>query len=193
MQYSLNEKHVDEVGYNYVVVGGFEDRPEHLNKEDYFRVYLNDSENTYFATSEQIKETRADMNEILDPVSEVSHSGYMVDYPRWTFKDAHGELVEAMADMMDIHQVLFEHGGVYIRAARYVFVNLQYRNPRQEWVHFSIKNASEIIDPLGEHGAYTQVYVVEDEFTSRRTAKRAMRREDNFNFENVSRELFAKK
>ena len=50
MQYSLNEKHVDEVGYNYVVVGGFEDRPEHLNKEDYFRVYLNDSENTYFAS-----------------------------------------------------------------------------------------------------------------------------------------------
>ena len=82
MQYSLNEKHVDEVGYNYVVVGGFEDRPEHLNKEDYFRVYLNDSENTYFATSEQIKETRADMNEILEPVSEVSHSGYMVYFLR---------------------------------------------------------------------------------------------------------------
>lgn len=191
MKYTLNEKYVDEVGYNYVVVGGFEERPEQLNKEDYFCLRLNGSCDTYFATSDQIREIKADMNEFLDPVSELSNSGFMVDYPRWTFRDAHGEYVEAMADMMDIHQVLFEFEGRYIRAARYCFENLKCRYPRQEWTQFALDKASDIIDPLGEHGAYTQVYIVEDEFTSRRSAKRAMHREDNFNFQNVSRELFA--
>ena len=36
MNYGLVNKCVDEVGHNFAVVGGFEDRPDHLNKKDYF-------------------------------------------------------------------------------------------------------------------------------------------------------------
>lgn len=43
MSYKLNQKCVDEVGHNFVVVGGFEDRADHLNKKDYFRLYLQGS------------------------------------------------------------------------------------------------------------------------------------------------------
>ena len=191
MNFTLNEKTIEEVGYNYVVAGGFEDRPEHLNKDCFYRMHLNSNNHMYFATDDEINVARADINEFLYPVDELSRSGYMVYYPRWTFKDAKGVHVEAMADMMDINEKLFEHNGLFVRAARFVFENLQYRYPQQEWTLFSLDKASEIIDPLGEHGAYTQIYVVEDEYTSRRTAKRAMRRDDYFNLDNVSRELFA--
>lgn len=50
MNYGLDKKCVDEVGYNFVVVGGFEDRPEQLNKKDYFRLCLQGSDNMYFGT-----------------------------------------------------------------------------------------------------------------------------------------------
>ena len=191
MTYGLNQKCVDEVGHNFVVVGGFEDRPDHLNKHDYFRLYLQGSDKLYFGTDIEINEIKVDMHEYLEPVAEVSNSGYMIYYPRWTYTDENGEVVEFMADMVDIKQVLLDYGNRYIRAARFCFDNLRYRYPMQDWTHFTIEMSSGIISPLGEHGAYTQVFVVEDEYTSRRAAKHAMHQEDNFNFHNVCRELFA--
>ena len=191
MTYGLNQKCVDEVGHNFVVVGGFEDRPDHLNKHDYFRLYLQGSDKLYFGTDIEINEIKVDMHEYLEPVAEVSNSGYMIYYPRWTYTDENGENVEVMADMVDIKQVLLDYGNRYIRAARFCFDNLRYRYPMQDWTHFTIEMSSGIISPLGEHGAYTQVFVVEDEYTSRRAAKHAMHQEDNFNFQNVCRELFA--
>lgn len=193
MNYGLVNKCVDEVGYNFVVVGGFEDRPDHLNKKDYFRLYLQGSDKLYFGTDIEINEIKVDMHEYLEPVTEVSNSGYMVYYPRWTYSDEDGEVVEVMADMVDIKQVLLDHGNRYIRAARYCFDNLRYRYPMQDWTHFTIEMSSGIISPLGEHGAYTQLYLVEDEYMSRRAAKRAMHQEDNFNFQNVCNELFAQR
>jgi len=131
------------------------------------------------------------MHEYLEPVAEVSNSGYMIYYPRWTYTDENGKIAEVTADMVDIKQVLLDYGNRYIRAARFCFDNLRYRYAMQDWTHFSIEMSSGIISPLGEHGAYTQLYVVEDEYTSRRAAKHAMHQEDNFNFQNVCRELFA--
>lgn len=191
MGYKLNQKCVDEVGHNFVVVGGFEDRPDHLNKKDYFRLYLQGSDKLYFGTDIEINEIKVDMHEYLEPVAEISNSGYMIYYPRWTYTDENGKVVEFMADMVDIKQVLLDYGNRYIRAARFCFDNLRYRYPMQDWTHFTIEMSSGIISPLGEHGAYTQVFVVEDEYTSRRAAKHAMHQEDNFNLQNVCRELFA--
>ena len=193
MSYELNQMCVDEVGHNFVVVGGFEDRADHLNKKDYFRLYLQGSDKLYFGTDIEINEIKVDMHEYLEPVAEVSNSGYMIYYPRWTYTDENGENVEVMADMVDIKQVLLDYGNRYIRAARFCFDNLRYRYPMQDWTHFTIEMSSGIISPLGEHGAYTQVYVVEDEYTSRRAAKHAMHQEDIFSFQNVCRELFAQR
>ena len=187
----MSDVRKDILGHNHVVVGGFENRPEFLNKELYFGLRLEGSNNQYFGTSDQIREVEAEVNEILDPVTEVSRSGYMVDYPRWTFMNDKGEVVEAMADMVDLHQVLFEYGKRYVRAARFCFENLKYRLPGQDWMPFVASKASDIIMPLGEHGACSLLYVVEDEYTSLRAAKRAMRQEDNFNYQQISHELFA--
>jgi hypothetical protein len=187
----MSDERKDILGHNHVVVGGFENRPEFLNKELYFGLRLEGSNNQYFGTSDQIREVEAEVNEILDPVTEVSRSGYMVDYPRWTFMNDKGEVVEAMADMVDLHQVLFEYGKRYVRAARFCFENLKYRKPGQDWTPFVASKASDIIMPLGEHGACSLLYVVEDEYTSLRSARKVMRQEDNFNYQQISRELFA--
>ena len=189
--FSLNPEREDVVGYNHVVVGGFENRPEFLNKELYFGLRLEACNNQYFGTSDQIREVEAEMNEILDTVTEVSRSGYMVDYPRWTFMNDKGEFVEVMADMVDLHQVLFEYGKRYVRAARFCFENLKCRKPGQDWTQFSVEKASSIVMPLGEHGACSLLYVVEDEYTSLRSARKVMQQEDNFNYQQISRELFA--
>ena len=188
----MSDERKDILGHNHVVVGGFENRPEFLNKELYFGLRLEGSNNQYFGTSDQIREVEAEVNEILDPVTEVSRSGYMVDYPRWTFMNDKGAVVEAMADMVDLHQVLFEYGKRYVRAARFCFENVKYRLPGQDWMPFVASKASDIIMPLGEHGACSLLYVVEDDYTSLRAAKRAMRQEDNFNYQQISRELFAR-
>ena len=187
----MSDERKDILGHNHVVVGGFENRPEFLNKELYFGLRLEGSNNQYFGTSDQIREVEAEVNEILDPVTEVSRSGYMVDYPRWTFMNNKGEFVEVMADMVDLHQVLLEYGKRYVRGARFCFENVKYRLPGQDWMPFSAANGSGIIMPLGEHGACSLLYVVEDEYTSLRSARKVMWQEDNFNFDNISRELFA--
>ena len=57
---------------------------------------------------------------------------------------------------------------------------------------FVASKASDIIMPLGEHGACSLLYVVEDEYTSLRSAKRAIRQEDNFVYQRISQELFGK-
>ena len=187
----MSDERKDILGHNHVVVGGFENRPEFLNKELYFGLRLEGSNNQYFGTSDQIREVEVEVNEILDPVTEVSRSGYMVDYPRWTFMNDKGEFVEVMADMVDLHQVLLEYGKRYVRAARFCFENLKYRKSGQDWMPFSAANASGIIMPLGEHGACSLLYVVEDEYTSLRSARKVMQQEDNFNYQQISRELFA--
>jgi hypothetical protein len=192
MEHILDNKCEEIMGSNYVVVGGFEHRPENLNKEPYFCLRLQGSHNLYFGTSAQIREVDAEIDDILDPVVEVSNSGYMVRYPRWVYMDTDGQYVEAQADMMDIHQVLFECGNRYIRAARCCFQGLQSRRPGKNWVAFTTAKSSEIIHPLGEHGAVSLLYVVEDEYTCLRAAKRAMQKEDNFNLQRISCELFAK-
>lgn len=189
MEYIKSE---EIMGTNYVAVGGFEHRPEKLNKEPYFCLRLQDSHNLYFGTSAQIREVNAEIDDILDPVVEVSNSGYMVRYPRWVYMDTYGQYVEAQADMMDIHQVLFEFENRYIRAARYCFEGLRSCRPGEDWVLFTPKKASAIIMPIGEHGACSLVYVVEDEYTSLRAAKLAMQQEDNFDLRRISCELFAK-
>ena len=192
MEHILNNSSAEIMGTNYVAVGGFEHRPEHLNKEPYFCLRVQGSHNLYFGTSDQIREVDAEIDDILDPVVEVSNSGYLVRYPRWVYMDTDGQYVEAQADMMDIHQVLFEFENRYIRAARYCFEGLRSRRPREDWVLFTPKKASAIIMPIGEHGACSLVYVVEDEYTSLRAAKRAMQKEDNFDLRRISCELFAK-
>ena len=192
MEHILDNKSEEIMGSNYVEVGGFEHRPEHLNKEPYFCLRVQGSHNLYFGTSDQIREVDAEMDDILDPAVEVSNSGYMVRYPRWVYMDVNGQYIEARADMMDIHQVLFECGNRYIRAARCCFQGLQSRRPREDWVPFMPKKASAIIMPIGEHGACSLVYVVEDEYTSLRAAKHAMQQADNFDLRRISCELFAK-
>ena len=192
MEHILDNKCEEIMGSNYVEVGGFEHRPENLNKEPYFCLRVQGSHNLYFGTSAQIREIEADVDAIMDPVVEVSNSGYLVRYPRWVYMDTDGQYVEAQADMMDIHQVLFEYGNRYIRAARYCFEGLCYRRPREDWMLFAPKKASAIIMPIGEHGACSLVYVVEDEYTSLRAAKLAMQQEDNFDLRRISCELFAK-
>lgn len=192
MDHILDNKSEEIMGSNYVEVGGFEHRSENLNKEPNFCLRLQGSHNLYFGTSDQIRVVDAEMDDILDPVVEISNSGYLVRYPRWVYMDTDGQYVEAQADMMDIHQVLFEVGNRYIRAARCCFEGLQSRYPREDWVPFTPKNASAIIMPIGEHGACSLVYVVEDEYTSLRAAKHAMQKEDNFNLQRISCELFAK-
>lgn len=192
MEHILNNSSAEIMGTNYVAVGGFEHRPEHLNKEPYFCLRLQDSHNLYFGTSAQIREVDAEIDDILDPVAEVSNSGYMVRYPRWVYMDASGQYVEAQAEMMDIHEVLFEVRNRYIRAARCCFEGLQSRRPGKNWVPFAPKKASSIIMPIGEHGACSLVYVVEDEYTCLRSAKRAMQQADNFDLRRISCELFAK-
>lgn len=188
---SLNPEREDVVGYNHVVVGGFENRPEFLNKELFYFLHMRGSSEPYFGSDAQIQEVNVDMDELMDPVKEVGRSGYMIEYPRWSFTNEQGQLVEVKADMVDLHQVLFEQGNLYIRTARFCFENLKYRKPGQDWTPFSAANASGIIMPLGEHGACSLLYVVEDEYTSLRSARKVMRQEDNFNFDNISRELFA--
>lgn len=137
MDHILDNKSEEIMGSNYVEVGGFEHCPENLNKEPYFCLRVQGSHNLYFGTSAQIREVDAEMDDILDPVVEVSNSGYMVRYPRWVYMDASGQYVEAQAEMMDIHEVLFEVGNRYIRAARCCFEGLQSRHPREDWVPFS--------------------------------------------------------
>lgn len=188
---SLNPEREDVVGYNHVVVGGFENRPEVLNKELFYCLHLRGSSEPYFGSDAQIQEVNVDMDELMDPVKEVGRSGYMIDYPRWSFTNEQGQLVEVKADMVDLYQVLFEQGNLYIRTARFCFENLKYRKPGQDWTPFSAANASGIIMPLGEHGACSLLYVVEDEYTSLRSARKVMRQEDRFNYDNISRELFA--
>ena len=192
MEHILNNSSAEIMGTNYVAVGGFEHRPEHLNKEPYFCLCLQDSHNLYFGTSDQMRELEADVDAIMDPVVEVSNAGYMVRYPRWVYMDTDGQYVEAQADMMDIHQVLFEFENRYIRAARYCFEGLRSRRPREDWVLFTPKKASAIIMPIGEHGACSLVYAVEDEYTSLCAAKHAMQQGDNFDLRKISCELFAK-
>lgn len=187
----LSDERKDILGHNHVVVGGFENRPEFLNKELFYCLHLRGSSEPYFGSDAQIQEVNVDMDELMDPVKEVGRSGYMIDYPRWSFTNEQGQLVEVKADMVDLHQVLFEQGNLYIRTARFCFENLKYRKPGQDWTPFSAANASGIIMPLGEHGACSLLYVVEDEYTSLRSARKVMRQEDNFNFDNISRELFA--
>ena len=192
MEHILDNKCEEIMGSNYVEVGGFEHRPENLNKEPYFCLRVQGSHNLYFGTSAQIREIEADVDAIMDPVVEVSNAGYMVHYPRWVYMDASGQYVEAQAEMMDIHQVLFEVGNRYIRAARCCFEGLQSRRPGEDWVPFAPKKASAIIMPIGEHGACSLVYVVEDEYTSLRSAKHTMQQGDNFDLRRISCELFAK-
>ena len=189
--FSLNPEREDVVGYNHVVVGGFENRPEFLNKELFYCLHLRGSSEPYFGSDAQIQEVNVDMDELMDSVKEVGRSGYMIDYPRWSFTNEQGQLVEVKADMVDLHQVLFEQGNLYIRTAWFCFENLKYRKPGQDWTPFSAANASGIIMPLGEHGACSLLYVVEDEYTSLRSARKVMRQEDNFNYQQISRELFA--
>ena len=192
MDHILDNKSEEIMGSNYVVVGGFEHRPENLNKEPYFYLRVQGSHNLYFGTSAQIREVDAEIDDILDPVVEVSNAGYMVHYPRWVYMDTDGQYVEAQADTMDIHEVLFEVGNRYIRAARCCFEGLRSRRPRENWMLFAPKKASAIIMPIGECGACSLVYVVEDEYTSLRAAKRAMQQVDNFDLRRISCELFAK-
>ena len=192
MEHILDNKCEEIMGSNYVEVGGFEHRPENLNKEPYFCLRVQGSHNLYFGTSDQIREVDAEIDDILDPVVEVSNSGYLVRYPRWVCMDADGQYIEAQADMMDIHQVLFECGNRYIRAARCCFQGLQSRCPGGDWTLFAPKKASAIIVPIGEHGAVSLLYVVEDAYTCLRSAKHAMQKEDNFNLQRISCELFAK-
>lgn len=187
----MSDERKDIPGHNHVVVGGFENRPEFLNKELFYCLHLRGSSEPYFGSDAQIQEVNVDMDELMDPVKEVGRSGYMIDYPRWSFTNEQGQLVEVKADMVDLHQVLFEQGNLYIRTARFCFENLKYRKPGQDWTPFSAANASGIIMPLGEHGACSLVYVVEDEYTSLRSARKVMRQEDNFNYQQISRELFA--
>jgi hypothetical protein len=187
----MSDERKDILGHNHVVVGGFENRPEFLNKELFYCLHLRGSSEPYFGSDAQIQEVNIDIDELMDPVKEVGRSGYMIDYPRWSFTNEQGQLVEVKADMVDLHQVLFEQGNLYIRTARFCFENLKYRKPGQDWTPFSAANASGIIMPLGEHGACSLLYVVEDEYTSLRSAKWAMRQEDNFNYQQISRELFA--
>lgn len=188
---SLNPEREDVVGYNHVVVGGFENRPEFLNKELFYCLNLRGSSEPYFGSDAQIQEVNMDMDELMDPVKEVGRSGYMIDYPRWSFTNEQGELVEVKADMVDLHQVLFEYGKRFVRGARFCFENLKYRLPGQDWMPFVASKSTDIIMPLGENGACSLLYVIEDEYTNLRSAKRAMRQEDNFNYQQISRELFA--
>lgn len=187
----MSDERKNILGHNHVVVGGFENRPEFLNKELFYCLHLRGSSEPYFGSDAQIQEVNVDMDELMDPVKEVGRSGYMIDYPRWSFTNEQGQLVEVKADMVDLHQVLFEQGNLYIRTARFCFDNLKYRKPGQDWTPFSAANASGIIMPLGEHGACSLLYVVEDEYTSLRSARKVMRQEDNFNYQQISRELFA--
>lgn len=187
----MSDERKDILGHNHVVVGGFENRPESLNKELFYCLHLRGSSEPYFGSDAQIQEVNVDMDELMDPVKEVGRSGYMIDYPRWSFTNEQGQLVEVKADMVDLHQVLFEYGKRYVRAARFCFENLKYRKPGQDWTPFSVEKASSIVMPLGEHGACSLLYVAEDEYTSLRSARKVMRQEDNFNFDNISRELFA--
>ena len=187
----MSDERKDILGHNHVVVGGFENRPEFLNKELFYCLHLRGSSEPYFGSDAQIQEVTADLDEMMVPVKEVGRSGYMIDYPRWSFTNRQGELVEVKADMVDLHQVLFEYGNRYVRAARFCFENLKDRKPGQDWTPFSVEKASSIVMPLGEHGACSLLYVVEDEYTSLRSARKVMRQEDNFNYQQISRELFA--
>ena len=187
----MSDERKDILGHNHVVVGGFENRPEFLNKELFYCLHLRNSSKQYFGADAQIQEVTADLDEMMVPVKEVGRSGYMIDYPKWSFTNEQGELVEVKADMVDLHQVLFEQGNLYIRTARFCFENLKYRKPGQDWTPFSVEKASSIVMPLGEHGACSLLYVVEDEYTSLRSARKVMRQEDNFNYQQISRELFA--
>ena len=190
--YVMSDERKNILGHNHVVVGGFENRPEFMNKEMFYCVHLRGSSEPYFGADAQINEVAAGLlDEMMEPVKEVGRSGYMIDYPRWTFANEQGELVEVKADMVDLHQVLFEQGKLYVRTARYCFKNLKYRKPGQDWMPFSAEKASSIVMPLGEHGACSLLYVVEDEYTSLRFARKVMRQEDRFNYDNISRELFA--
>lgn len=188
----MSDERKDILGHNHVVVGGFENRPEFLNKELFYCLHLRNSSEPYFGSDAQIQEVNVDMDELMDPVKEVGRSGYMIDYPRWSFTNEQGQLVEVKADMVDLYQVLFEQGNLYIRTARFCFENLKYRKPGQDWTPFSAANASGIIMPLGEHGACSLLYVVEDEYTSLRSARKVMRQEDNFVYQRISQELFGK-
>lgn len=80
MNHILDNRSEEIMGSNYVEVGGFEHRSENLNKEPYFCLRVQGSHNLHFGTSDQIREVNAEMDEILDPVVEVSNAGYMVHY-----------------------------------------------------------------------------------------------------------------
>lgn len=129
----------------------------------------------------------------LTPVMEVGRSAYMIEDAEWLYRDKCGSYIRAKADTVGIHQVLLWDGNKYVRCARYGFEGLSRAHTDKGWIPYDGTSCGVpcMIDSHGNGDAYNRLFVVEDTYKDLETAMRNMQREDNFKYEQVSRELFS--
>lgn len=134
-----------------------------------------------------------EVERFLKPVVEVCRSAFLLDNPKWVYQDRWGCFLRARADVVCVHQVLLWDGNKFTRCARYGFEGLKYVRPDKGWITYDGKSCGvpHMIDSHATGDAYSRLFVVEEEYDNLDAAKWDMQREDVFNYEQISRELFS--
>ena len=130
---------------------------------------------------------------LLKPVVEVCRSAYMIENAEWVCLDKCGLDIKARADVVGVHQVLLWNGNRFIRCTRYGFAGLESAYSDKDWTIYdgTSYGVPYLIDTYGNGNAHNRLFVVEEMYDNLDTAKWDMQREDNFDYEQISRELFS--
>lgn len=90
--------------------------------------------------------------------------------------------------------MLLWDGNRFIRCARYGFAGLECAHSDKGWITYDGTSCGVpyMIDSHGTGDANNRLFVVEEEYDNLDAAKWDMQREDYFNYEQISRELFSR-
>ena len=135
-----------------------------------------------------------EVERLLRPVIEVCRSAFMIENAEWVCLDKCGLDMKARADVVGVHQVLLWDGNRFIRCARYGFTGLECAHSDKGWITYDCTSCGVpyMIDSHGTGDANNRLFVVEEEYDNLDAAKWDMQREDYFNYEQISRELFSR-
>ncbi len=130
---------------------------------------------------------------LLTPLSEVCRSAYLVDNPRWTYRNKFGCTMCAKADLSDADQLLLQDGDHYLRCVRFWFEGLSHVHSEKGWIPCDGKpKGIPYMIVCYEEGAVTSaLYVLEEEYTDLEAAKQDMQQGDMLSYTQISRELFS--